>query len=74
MRIKTVPRHRILHNSIKIASATESPSDEESTDAEKNYDSTDAIDGQESYQVNYQYMFYNSCESFRHILHNYEFI
>lgn len=53
MRIKTVPRHRILQNNIKIASA-ENPSDEESADAEKDYDSTDAINGQESYQVNNQ--------------------
>ncbi|KAL6440274.1 hypothetical protein ACFW04_003091 [Cataglyphis niger] len=51
MRIKTVPRHRILQNNIKIASATENPSDEESADAEKDYDSTDAINGQESYQA-----------------------
>lgn len=59
MRIKTVPRHRILQNNIKIASATENPSDEESADAEKDCDSTDAINGQESHQVNNQYMYYN---------------
>lgn len=55
MRIKTVPRHRILQSSIKIASAIENLSDEESADAEKDYDSTNAIDGQDSYQVNYNY-------------------
>lgn len=52
MRIKTVPRHRIFQNRIKIASATESPSDEESADVEKDYELTDAIDSQESNQVN----------------------
>lgn len=52
MRIKTVPRHRIFQNRIKIASAIESQmsSDEESVDAEN--DSTDAIDNQDSNQVN----------------------
>ncbi|XP_072753707.1 uncharacterized protein [Anoplolepis gracilipes] len=57
MRIKTVPRQRILQSNIKIASdATESPSDEESVDDKKDYDSTDAykwpgLNDQDSYQT-----------------------
>lgn len=50
MRIKTVPRHRMFQNRIKMASAIESLSDEESVDAEN--DSMDAIDNQDSNQVN----------------------
>ena len=53
MRIKTIPKHRIHQSNIKIAFATESPSDEESVaDAEKDCDSTDIIDSQNLCQVN----------------------
>jgi len=50
MRIKTVPRHRMLQNSVKTASASRSSSEESDAD-EKDYDSIDTIDGQNSYQV-----------------------
>ncbi|XP_029171653.1 oocyte zinc finger protein XlCOF6-like [Nylanderia fulva] len=44
MRIKAVPRHRTLESNTKVTSATENLLDEESTDAEKDYDSSDAIE------------------------------
>jgi len=50
MRIKTIPRHRMLENSVKTASASRSSSEESDAD-EKDYDSKDAIDGQNLYQV-----------------------
>jgi hypothetical protein len=51
MRIKTVPKHRILQNNVKIIAATINPSDDESVeDVEKNYNSN-AMNGQDSYQV-----------------------
>lgn len=54
MRIKTVP-NRILQSNIKITSTIEDLSDEESADTEKDYDSTNAREDQDSYKVNNQY-------------------
>lgn len=54
MRIKTVPRHRMLQSSIKIhqdASASRSSSEESDADIEKDYDSIGAINVQDSCQV-----------------------
>ncbi|TGZ53049.1 uncharacterized protein [Temnothorax longispinosus] len=51
MRIKTVPRHRMLRNSIKIATASRSSSDESDADIGKDYDSIKAMDGQDSCQA-----------------------
>jgi len=56
MRIKTVPRHRMLQ-SVKTASASRSSSEESDAD-EKDYDSIDTIDGQNLYQVNNYVIFY----------------
>ncbi|KAG5313027.1 AZF1 protein, partial [Pseudoatta argentina] len=50
MRIKTVPRHRMLQSSIKIASASRSSSEESDADIEKDYDSIGAINVQDSCQ------------------------
>lgn len=50
MRIKTVP-NRILQSNIKITSTIEDLSDEESADTEKDYDSTNAREDQDSYKV-----------------------
>ena len=55
MRIKTVPRHRMLQSSIKIASASRSSSEESDADIEKDYDSTGAINVQDSCQVDNYY-------------------
>ncbi|KYM85016.1 hypothetical protein ALC53_04804 [Atta colombica] len=51
MRIKTVPRHRMLQSSIKIASASRSSSEESDADIEKDYDSIGAINVQDSCQA-----------------------
>lgn len=57
MRIKTVPRHRMLQSSIKITSASRSSSEESVADIGKDYNSIDAIDSQNSCQVdNYIYL------------------
>lgn len=50
MRIKTVPRHRMFQSSIKIESASISSSEE--SDADIGKDSIEAIDNQDSCQVN----------------------
>ncbi|XP_011873121.1 PREDICTED: zinc finger protein 613-like [Vollenhovia emeryi] len=42
MRIKTVPRHRMLQSNIKTKSALRSSSEESDADIEKNYDSIEA--------------------------------
>jgi len=51
MRTKTVPKHRILQNNVKIITATINLSDDENVeDVEKNYNSN-AMNDQDSYQV-----------------------
>jgi len=51
MRIKTVPRHRMLQNSIKITSASRSSSEESDVDIGRDYDSIEAPNGQDSCEV-----------------------
>lgn len=56
MRIKTVPRHRMFQSSIKIESALRSSSEE--SDADIGKDSIEAINSQDSCQVdNYVVLF-----------------
>ncbi|XP_032682873.1 RB-associated KRAB zinc finger protein-like [Odontomachus brunneus] len=55
MRIKTVPRHRILQRNARVASATETSIDAETvTDTKKNCDSTHTMNSQNLYNQAYE--------------------
>lgn len=64
MRIKTVPRHRIVQRSMKIASATKCCPDEETAAKADKDDVIYVIDDQDSPKVNESYIF--------HELYNFE--